>query len=226
MLLTVPLASLGGVLGIRFLNLFTPQTLDMLTMVGFIILLGAAVNNAILLVESTPLGRARRHGPPERGAPCARGAHAADLRDLARPARGTPADDHRAGSGRRAVPRPRHRHLRRHAVQYRIHARAPAGAPAPRRARGGEIRGRRRRGARSRKVPDEPHDEDAFHCMVRSGGRAGRILPGGQRGPGAGPGAASGAGHRRARDERQCRHDGLDDREPSSAATTRGSRRK
>ncbi len=52
-MLTVPLASLGGVLGIRFLNLFTPQTLDMLTMVGFIILLGAAVNNAILLVDST-----------------------------------------------------------------------------------------------------------------------------------------------------------------------------
>jgi len=52
-LLTVPLASLGGVLGIRLLNLFTPQTLDMLTMVGFIILRGAAVNNAILLVEST-----------------------------------------------------------------------------------------------------------------------------------------------------------------------------
>ena len=140
-LLTVPLASLGGVLGIRFLNLFTPQTLDMLTMVGFIILLGAAVNNAILLVESTRVGRARRHGPQERRAPCARGAHAADLRDLARPARGTAADDHRAGPGRRAVPRPRHRHLRRHAVQYRIHARAPAGAPAPRRARGGEIRG-------------------------------------------------------------------------------------
>ena len=36
-------ATLGGVLGIRLLNLFTPQTLDMLTMVGFIILLGAAV---------------------------------------------------------------------------------------------------------------------------------------------------------------------------------------
>ena len=51
-MLTVPLASLGGVLGIRLLNLFTPQTLDMLTMVGFIILLGAAVNNAILLVDS------------------------------------------------------------------------------------------------------------------------------------------------------------------------------
>jgi len=52
-LLTVPLASFGGVLGIRLLNLFTPQTLDMLTMVGFIILMGAVVNNAILLVDST-----------------------------------------------------------------------------------------------------------------------------------------------------------------------------
>ncbi len=62
-LLTVPLAGLGGVLGIRLLNLFTPQTLDMLTMVGFIILLGAAVNNAILLVEST---RAAERGGMDR----------------------------------------------------------------------------------------------------------------------------------------------------------------
>ncbi len=65
-LLTVPLASLGGVLGIRFLNLFTPQTLDMLTMVGFIILLGAAVNNAILLVDSTR--SAERSGMDRRSA--------------------------------------------------------------------------------------------------------------------------------------------------------------
>ncbi|HET8755898.1 MAG TPA: efflux RND transporter permease subunit [Solirubrobacteraceae bacterium] len=65
-LLTVPLASLGGVLGIRFLNLFTPQTLDMLTMVGFIILLGAAVNNAILLVESARV--AERRGMSRRDA--------------------------------------------------------------------------------------------------------------------------------------------------------------
>ena len=55
-LLTVPLASFGGVLGIRLLNLFTPQTLDMLTMVGFIILMGAVVNNAILLVDRTRAG--------------------------------------------------------------------------------------------------------------------------------------------------------------------------
>jgi len=65
-LLTVPLASLGGVLGIRFLNLFTPQTLDMLTMVGFIILLGAAVNNAILLVDATRSGE--RKGMDRRSA--------------------------------------------------------------------------------------------------------------------------------------------------------------
>ena len=54
------------------------------------------------------------------------------------------------------------------------------------------------------------------------------ILPGGQRGPGAGPGAASGAGHRRARDERQCRHDGLDDRnrrQPQRRAARGGSDR-
>ena len=65
-LLTVPLASFGGVLGIRLLNLFTPQTLDMLTLVGFIILMGAVVNNAILLVDSTR--SAERAGMDRRGA--------------------------------------------------------------------------------------------------------------------------------------------------------------
>jgi multidrug efflux pump subunit AcrB len=65
-LLTIPLASFGGVLGIRFLNLFTPQTLDMLTMVGFIILMGAVVNNAILLVERTRT--AEREGMDRRSA--------------------------------------------------------------------------------------------------------------------------------------------------------------
>lgn len=65
-LLTIPLASFGGVLGIRFLNFFTPQTLDMLTMVGFIILMGAVVNNAILLVERTRT--AEREGMDRRSA--------------------------------------------------------------------------------------------------------------------------------------------------------------
>lgn len=55
-MLTVPLAGLGGVLGIRALNLFTYQTLDLLTMIGFVILMGLVVNNAILLVDRTRSG--------------------------------------------------------------------------------------------------------------------------------------------------------------------------
>ena len=50
-LLVMPLAFAGGLAALRALNLFTFQSLDMLTMVGFIILLGLVVNNAILLVH-------------------------------------------------------------------------------------------------------------------------------------------------------------------------------
>jgi len=46
----VPLSSLGGLLGLKLLNLFTVQPLNMLTMLGFIILLGIVVNNSILIV--------------------------------------------------------------------------------------------------------------------------------------------------------------------------------
>lgn len=52
-LLAIPMALAGGVLGLRALNLFTSQSLDLLTMIGFIILLGLVVNNAILLVLQT-----------------------------------------------------------------------------------------------------------------------------------------------------------------------------
>jgi multidrug efflux pump subunit AcrB len=55
-MLTVPLAGFGGVAGIRLLDLFGHQTLDLLTMVGFIILMGLVVNNAILLVDRTRAG--------------------------------------------------------------------------------------------------------------------------------------------------------------------------
>jgi len=51
--LTIPLAGVGGVIAIRTLNLFTFQPMDLLTMIGFIILLGLVVNNAILLVDQT-----------------------------------------------------------------------------------------------------------------------------------------------------------------------------
>lgn len=52
-LLTVPLATVGGVLALRLINLFGFQPLDLLTMIGFVILLGLVVNNAILLVHQT-----------------------------------------------------------------------------------------------------------------------------------------------------------------------------
>ena len=50
-ILTIPLASFGGVLALVLLRLFRPQTLDLLTMVGFVVLMGLVVNNAILLVD-------------------------------------------------------------------------------------------------------------------------------------------------------------------------------
>jgi len=52
-LFSVPLATAGGVLGLALLNLFSFQPLDMLTMLGFVILIGIVVNNAILLVHQT-----------------------------------------------------------------------------------------------------------------------------------------------------------------------------
>ena len=51
--LSVPLATAGGVGGLVVLNAFTYQPLDMLTLLGFVILIGIVVNNAILLVHQT-----------------------------------------------------------------------------------------------------------------------------------------------------------------------------
>ncbi|XOV77753.1 MAG: efflux RND transporter permease subunit [Aestuariibacter sp.] len=53
--LSIPLAMVGGVIAIRILNLVSFQPLDLLTMIGFIISLGLVVNNAILLVHQTRL---------------------------------------------------------------------------------------------------------------------------------------------------------------------------
>ncbi|KZN58873.1 efflux RND transporter permease subunit [Pseudoalteromonas luteoviolacea] len=52
-LMVMPMAAAGGVIALYILNLFTFQSLDLLTMIGFIILLGLVVNNAILLVDQT-----------------------------------------------------------------------------------------------------------------------------------------------------------------------------
>jgi multidrug efflux pump subunit AcrB len=51
--LTVPLALAGGVLGIRALDLVAFQPLDLLTMIGFIMMIGIIVNHSILLVDRT-----------------------------------------------------------------------------------------------------------------------------------------------------------------------------
>jgi HAE1 family hydrophobic/amphiphilic exporter-1 len=50
---SVILALVGGLGGLAVLNLFTPQALDMLTMLGFVILIGTVVNNAILIVHQS-----------------------------------------------------------------------------------------------------------------------------------------------------------------------------
>ncbi|MEJ2178785.1 MAG: efflux RND transporter permease subunit, partial [Gammaproteobacteria bacterium] len=50
-MLSVPVAAAGGIGGLAVLNLYTHQALDMLTMLGFVILIGIVVNNAILLVH-------------------------------------------------------------------------------------------------------------------------------------------------------------------------------
>ena len=52
-ILSVPVAAAGGVVGLVLLSQFQRQNLDMLTLLGFVILVGIVVNNAILLVHQT-----------------------------------------------------------------------------------------------------------------------------------------------------------------------------
>ncbi len=58
-ILSVPLGAVGGILGLKMLGYYlmlhgeSPQTLDVLTMLGFVILVGTVVNNAILIVHQS-----------------------------------------------------------------------------------------------------------------------------------------------------------------------------
>jgi HAE1 family hydrophobic/amphiphilic exporter-1 len=52
-ILSVPLGAVGGVIGLWLLNLFVLQPLDVLTMLGFVILIGTVVNNPILIVHQS-----------------------------------------------------------------------------------------------------------------------------------------------------------------------------
>ena len=52
---SVPLAALGGFLGLAAMNLFSFPSMDILKMLGFIILIGTVVNNAVLMPDATIL---------------------------------------------------------------------------------------------------------------------------------------------------------------------------
>ena len=67
-LLALPLATVGSLIALRLMNdvFGVRQPLDLLTMIGFIILLGLVVNNAILLVHQTRT--MERHGLARRTA--------------------------------------------------------------------------------------------------------------------------------------------------------------
>ena len=58
-ILSVPVAAVGGIVGLQICSTyvvwqgFPPQTLDVLTMLGFVILIGTVVNNPILIVDQT-----------------------------------------------------------------------------------------------------------------------------------------------------------------------------
>ena len=65
---SVPLAAAGGFVGLLLVNLFiAPQPLDVITMLGFVILIGIVVNNAILIVHQS-LNNMRNSNMPSREA--------------------------------------------------------------------------------------------------------------------------------------------------------------
>lgn len=67
-MLTVPLATFGGVVGLRLVMLFdSAQQLDILTMLGFVILVGTVINNSILIVYQA-LNLMREEGMDSRDA--------------------------------------------------------------------------------------------------------------------------------------------------------------
>jgi len=67
-LFTLPLAAAGGFIGLKLVNRFVyPQALDVITMLGFVILVGVVVNNAILIVYQA-LNNIRYHGMGHREA--------------------------------------------------------------------------------------------------------------------------------------------------------------
>ncbi len=65
-IVALPMAMVGGVISLRITGMLTFQPMDLLTMIGFITLMGLVVNNAILLVAQTRT--AEREGMPRTSA--------------------------------------------------------------------------------------------------------------------------------------------------------------
>jgi HAE1 family hydrophobic/amphiphilic exporter-1 len=70
-ILSVPLGAVGGFAGLWILNLFVDQPLDVLTMLGFIVLIGTVVNNAILIVHQSRHNMHEQDMPPDEAIPAA-----------------------------------------------------------------------------------------------------------------------------------------------------------
>ncbi len=70
-ILSVPLGAVGGLIGLQLLSAYLvaigepPQSLDVLTMLGFVILVGTVVNNAILIVHQSRVFRSQGVSPHE-----------------------------------------------------------------------------------------------------------------------------------------------------------------
>ena len=132
-LLALPLATVGSLIALRLMNdvFGVRQPLDLLTMIGFIILLGLVVNNAILLVHQTRAmerhGLARRTAVTEAIGMRLRPILMSTLTSIFGSAAAA-----RPGSGQRALPRSRRGHHRRDAGERRVHP-ASAAEPAPNR---------------------------------------------------------------------------------------------
>ena len=120
---TVPLAAAGGFLGLALVNRFLAyQPLDVLTMLGFVILIGIVVNNAILIVHQA-LNNIRfgGHGHPPGRVRIGPNAHPAHLHEHAHQRlRHEPPGPVPRGRVR-AVPRPGQRGHRRTGGFHPVH---------------------------------------------------------------------------------------------------------
>ncbi len=139
-LITVPPALSGGLIGIHLASRWSGglASFDVISMLGFVILAGLVVNNAILIIHQA--NNFRAEGMDARAAPGRVGAHApaADPDDRDHDGDGHVAPGHRRRRGGRALSRPGRRDRRRAHVLHPVLAllRAHPDQPRAGRARG------------------------------------------------------------------------------------------